>query len=149
MNNKQIARFFAKTIPEPNSGCLLWLGSHNWQGYGMVCVKTVGCGMSYAHRIAWLMRHGPIPDGLFVCHTCDVRCCVNPDHLYLGTHADNMRDMARRKRTAAGRRTHCPQGHAYDPANTAPTGRGGVGRYCKECVRVRSREWMRRRAATG
>ena len=55
-----------------------------------------------AHRVSWQLHHGPIPDGLWVLHHCDVGHCVRPDHLYLGTHAENVRDALKRKRFAQG-----------------------------------------------
>ena len=63
----------------------------------------VGKGLR-AHRLAWEDVNGPIPEGMFICHRCDVPLCVNPAHLYAGTHADNMRDAIERGRTATGDR---------------------------------------------
>lgn len=81
-------------IPEPNSGCWLWTGTLHPDGnYGIK-------GMYKAHKLFYEMMFGPVPDGLCVCHTCDVPCCVNPDHLWLGTHLENMRDKARKGRVA-------------------------------------------------
>lgn len=56
------------------------------------------------HRVSWELTYGPIPDGRFVLHRCDVRTCINPDHLFLGSHKDNMRDMAVKRRSAYGAR---------------------------------------------
>ncbi len=81
------------SIPEPNSGCWLWLNRVNGAGYG-----DIGAGKS-AHRASYSAFVGPIPAGIHVLHKCDQPSCVNPDHLFLGTQQDNMDDRSRKGRT--------------------------------------------------
>ena len=95
-------RFDKRYILEPTSGCWLWEKSRSSEGYGLFWAfgKTRS-----AHRVAWELYCGKIPDGLFVLHSCDVKSCVNPDHLFLGTHTDNMADMVHKGRQASGDRS--------------------------------------------
>jgi hypothetical protein len=67
-------------------GCWIWQGAISSSGYGRIDLR-------YTHRIAYAVMRGPIPEGMFVCHTCDVPTCVRPDHLFVGSAADNLRDM--------------------------------------------------------
>ena len=87
--------FMDRAFPEPNSGCWLWMGTMITGGYGAVRVdnKLIG-----AHRHSYEKFKGEIPEGMHVRHRCDMPCCVNPDHLILGTHADNMQDKKKRGR---------------------------------------------------
>ena len=103
-------------IPEPNSGCHLWLCYYNEHGYGQTRVGgRKGCNI-LAHRLAWELFRGPIPDELFVLHRCDNPACVNPDHLYVGTQVDNEADVARRKRWGGPRNLPCGAKHHHATA---------------------------------
>ncbi len=102
-------------------GCWPWKGWSNGQGYGKIATSERGprAGGTLAHRIAWEFEHGQIPDGLCVCHHCDNPRCCRPSHLFIGTKADNNRDM-RLKGRAKGRmsgRTHCKNGHPLSGDN--------------------------------
>lgn len=83
------------------TGCWEWQNSTHEFGYGMVYDGTKAV---LAHRLAYTLFVGPIPDGMCVCHKCDNPPCCNPDHLFLGTKADNQSDMARKGRGASGER---------------------------------------------
>lgn len=81
-------RFWQKTVPIPEAGCLLFTGCVDVIGYG----RFPYMGENKAHRVAWILAHGQIPEGMKVLHKCDVRSCVNPSHLFLGTQKDNVQD---------------------------------------------------------
>jgi hypothetical protein len=94
-------RFHASYQPEPNSGCWIWTDYTTPDGYGNFAQKVGDRHLQRnAHRVSWELHCGPIPDGVSVLHRCDMRPCVNPDHLFLGTQLDNMRDCARKGRYA-------------------------------------------------
>lgn len=79
-------------------GCWEWTASkHKPNGYGIIAAPG-GHPMLKAHRVSWEIHHGPIPPGFHVLHKCDNKGCVRPDHLFLGTHDDNMQDMKRKGR---------------------------------------------------
>lgn len=102
MNISDQARIERLSIPEPNSGCWLWLGSIKANGYG-----NMGFNGSFtqAHRVSFTAYHGPIMSGNVICHRCDNPSCVNPDHLWQGTPSDNTRDSMAKGRFKKFHRT--------------------------------------------
>lgn len=125
--------------------CWTWTASVDSDGYGHLGLEGK---LVLAHRLAFYLTHGYWPN---VCrHICDNPPCVNPAHLLDGTQADNIRDMVERGRMADigehnRAKTHCPQGHPYDEANTV-AGRRGNGRPFRMCRACKRESEKRRRA---
>lgn len=84
-----------------HNGCWLWTGATKQGGYGKIA-KGGDNGSFLTHRVAWELERGPIPDGVVVCHHCDNPGCCNPEHLFLGTQAENLLDMRRKGRHCHG-----------------------------------------------
>lgn len=103
-------RFWARV--QKSDGCWLWTGSKGPTAYGTL---EVNYKQMAAHRFSYELHYGPIPAGLFACHRCDTPLCVRPDHLFLGTPADNSRDMVQKGRTTPNQRAR----GKVDPATVA------------------------------
>ncbi len=142
-------RFWANVNKRDAAECWPWVGGRISGGYGSVNFD--------GHRAALALSGALLPPGSVVRHLCDNPPCCNPAHLAVGTQSDNIRDMYAKGRANVpsgllhhlGGKTHCAAGHAFDDANTihrkAPM--GGPGRACRECGRIRAREYQRRKAS--
>jgi hypothetical protein len=107
-----IDRFMAK-VDKQADGCWIWTACGHKTGYGRFGLTSTN--VEYSHRAAWRLMRGPIPARTLVCHTCDVRLCVNPDHLFLGSHHDNMRDASNKGRVVIPRASYCSD-QTHQPA---------------------------------
>lgn len=92
LTQKQRLEYYGWTVTE--SGCWEWSGPRTENGYGSVKVGQAYSTTTAAHRLSYEVHHGPIPPGLEICHTCDNPPCMNPDHLWAGTHLENMQDRS-------------------------------------------------------
>ena len=134
--------FNARHIPEPMSGCWLWEGYINSRGYGEMNVagRTV-MATHFSLQVSGAIRHAGQTDA---CHKCDVKICVNPDHLFWGTRSDNIRDCVAKGRHGHASRTHCPQGHLYAGDNLIvqiiKNRSSGPHRICRICANKSARD---------
>lgn len=134
-------RFWARVQQDDDTGCWEWTGElhySNGLGYGDLKVNKR---MVKAHRFAWELLVGPIPDGLTIDHLCRNTSCVNPGHLEPVTLRVNVL-RGEGPMAINARKTHCPQGHEYTPENTAVYRHS---RSCRACHRARSRVRYQRR----
>jgi predicted XRE-type DNA-binding protein len=97
--SEQFSAAFWSRVDRSHDGCWLWLGATVHRGYG--CCSVNGKTRT-THRVSWELTNGAIPEGLWVLHRCDTPPCVRPDHLYLGTRSDNLRDRVTRGRQIRG-----------------------------------------------
>ena len=124
-----------KNTVRSSDGCLIWQGYiHPARGYGN---STYRGKHVPTHRQVYQLMHGvKLGRWEFVCHSCDVRLCINPEHLWVGSPDDNNQDMVQKRRTKKYTIVACPKGHPFDQENTYTDKRGW--RACRACARIRN-----------
>lgn len=155
LTERDLERFEKYYIPEPNTGCFIWLGSLTRGNYGQFSVQINNKWLPRrAPRIAWLLYKGEIPNKTEVCHTCDNPLCCNVDHLFLGSKSDNMIDCVLKNRHG-GRllklKTHCKHGHEFNEKNTridytiGASGKRFELRVCRTCINNNSERYRKKK----
>jgi len=147
--NSVANRFWSKVERKSRGECWPWLAATDRRGYGMI---RVGGKHVIASRLAIELTQGKkIDPGMCACHTCDNPLCVNPGHLWIGTHKDNMVDCIKKGRGNKGLRnkakTHCDSGHLFDAENTYITKDGF--RSCRKCHAKWQAEYVEKRTRGG
>lgn len=145
IDNDVQSRFWQRVNVRGKNECWEWTGTRS-NGYGSIRVsgKT-----RKATHVSWEIANGkPFPKGMLACHRCDNPPCVNPAHLFVGTLADNARDMVEKGRHTLRSLTHCFKGHEYTPENTRTcTRKDGTRRVCLTCQAEYQAAYFKRRQA--
>lgn len=145
MITESVIRRFNKKFSIIPSGCWIWTGAKCPKGYGFM---SVGKSLWRAHRISWTIKNGPIPPRMDICHKCDTPSCVNPDHLFVGTRADNIHDMIAKGRwKPLSRKQVCYNGHRLTEDNIkVQRGKSGeINRTCRMCYNLAQKAFRKRR----
>ena len=139
-NPPKIDRVMARVIPVPESGCWIWEGYTEPDGYGRVILDTV---RYHVHKFVWEHFNGPVPPKLQLDHLCRVRCCANPSHLEVVTgRVNSLRGESPAAHNA--RKTHCLRGHEFTQENTYLfKSKSGYGRLCRQCGREHALKYSR------
>jgi hypothetical protein len=140
--NPETSRLARKILIEPNSGCWLWEGNLNHDGYGRVTINYVS---RRAHTVVYELLVGPVPEGKELHHLCKTPPCCNPLHLEPLTRLEHVKlgsNWPLPAQALMRLKTHCPRGHAYDEANTYFY-RGS--RTCRKCRVLRTQEYYKRK----
>lgn len=135
--------FLQRTDIDPNTNCWYWRGAMSGDGYGRITLK--GKKLLAVHRVSAAVFLGfNLDSPLFVCHKCDKKNCINPDHLFVGTNSDNQKDAVNKGVHGFTKSTHCPQGHEYTAENTIiEQYNNKTSRRCRTCRDNRNREtWL-------
>ena len=123
--------------------CWIWVGGRTSKDYGSFKYYAERSAIG-AHVSSYLFHLGEVPEGMRICHRCDNPPCVNPDHLFLGSNSDNMKDMVTKDRhgVSSRKRTHCRRGHSFQEFGVYERSlkNGKTDRICKECQRSKALE---------